>query len=555
METRYPGVYLPVSKFLLTSDQPSSPMKPIYAILAAITAIAILAVATWSLHSGGGDQPAPIPADAGRADSARGFVFEDVNGNGIRDGGEPGIPDVGVSDQRLVTKTDAEGRWILPGSAKAVYFVIKPRGYKTPISEDNIPRFYYLHNNTEPLNLTGPTIPTTGHLPESIDFPLLLQAEPDRFDAIFMGDPQPSNHEEVTYLAHDVLEELVGTTAAFAVTLGDIASDRLDLYDHINQATGAVGIPFFNTPGNHDANYDGLDTYDHYETWRTVFGPRYYSFDYGPVHFVILSNVLFPEKGDDYITGLGQDQLEWLEADLSHVPEDRLVVLSMHVPPRGADRVPDLGRLNELLLDRPHTLSFSAHSHNISQGYLDESIGWSAINPHFHINAGATCGRWWEGARDETDIPHATSSDGSPNGYFIVSFNGNDYSARFKAARRPADYQMQIHTPDQVEQLHLTDTPVLVNVFGGSQGSTVEMTVDEGGEWTPLNFVPQVDPLYARVTERESGQRASTSFHIWEGRLPGGLSPGGHVIHIRTTDIFGQEFTGSRIFRILEDIP
>ena len=536
-------------------------MKPIHALLAATAALAILAAVTWGLFSGA-DQLTPTSLEtettesaSGPIEPARGVVFHDTNGNGIRDVGEHGIPGVGVSDQRTVTLTDAQGSWVLPGQTKTVYFVIKPWGYKTPVSKDNIPRFYYLHNNTQPLNLDAPTIPRTGPLPESIDFPLVPQDEPDRFDAIFMGDPQPESHEEVTYFAHDVLEELVGTTAAFAVTLGDITSDRLDLYDHINQATSMVGIPFFNTPGNHDANYDGVDTYDHYETWRTVFGPRYYSFNYGPVHFVILSNVLFPEGGKKYITGLGRDQLEWLEADLSHVPEDRLVVLSMHVAPGGADRITDLGRLNELLEDRAHTLSFSAHSHTISQGFLDESVGWSGTNPHYHINAGAACGRWWQGARDETDIPHATSADGSPNGYFIVSFDGNEYSARFKAARRPADYQMQIQAPDQVEWGRPTNTPVLVNVFSGSPGSTVEMSVDDSGEWIALEFAPQRDPLYARVTERESGQGASTSFHMWEGLLPTGMTPGGHLIRVRTTDIFGQEFTATRFLRVVDDLP
>ena len=533
---------------------PTSPMKPYHAVLTVTAALIILTVAACSPPSDE-DQPVPTPRDAGSTESAMGIVFEDWNGNGIRDAEEPGIPGVGVSDQRTVTLTDDDGHWILPGRAKAVYFVIKPQGYMTPVSDDNIPRFYYLHNDAEPLNLDGPTIPRTGPLPESIDFPLVRRAEPDRFEAIFMGDPQPADHEDVTFFAHDVLEELVGTSAAFVVTLGDIAHDRKDLYGHINQATGTLGIPFYNTHGNHDANYDGRDTYDHYETWRTVFGPRYYSFDYGPVHFVILSDVLFPEGGENYITGLGQDQLQWLEADLSHVPQDRLVVLSMHIQLQPAERVPDFARLYELLQDRPHTLSFSAHSHTFTQGFLPENFGWPGATPHYHINAGATCGRWWQGARDETDIPHATSSDGTPNGYFIVSFDGTDYSARFKAARRPADYQMQIQAPDSVERAQLADTPVLVNVFSSSPGSTVEMTVGDAEEWVPLDFAPQVDPLYGRVTERESGQGASISFHMWEGRLPAGLAPGGYLIRIRTTDVFGQEFAASRIIRILDDLP
>jgi hypothetical protein len=451
--------------------------------------------------------------------------------------------------------TDRNGHWALPEHDEAIYFVIKPRGYMTPLSEDNLPLFYYVHRDLEALDLRAPTVPRTGPLPESIDFPLVRQDEPDRFEVIVMGDPQPRNLEEVNYLAHDVLEELVGTKAAFAVTLGDITFDAPDLYPHINRATGTVGMPFYNTHGNHDANYDGLDTHQHYETWRTVFGPTYYSFDYGPVHFVILSDVLFPEQGTQYIAGLGQQQLDWLEADLSHVPKDRLVVLAMHIPLTSAERTPDFGRLYQLLQDRPKTLSFSAHSHTLAHGFLTEEQGWMGPTPHHHINAGATCGRWWGGARDETDIPHATSSDGTPNGYFVVTFDGTDYSTRYKAARRPADYQMQIQAPDEIEQGRLAGTPVLVNVFNGSERSTVEMTVGESGEWVEMEFAPQIDPLYAKVTERESGQRSSVSYHMWEGRLQGNLPPGGHLIRVRTTDMHGQVSTASRVIRVNEGAP
>ncbi|MHC4780917.1 MAG: calcineurin-like phosphoesterase C-terminal domain-containing protein, partial [Planctomycetota bacterium] len=517
-------------------------MKLSHILVAVVAGLVLLALVLWSpfLRRDEAGPPAEILGEA-----ARGVVFHDRNGNGVRDEGERGVPGVRVSDQYSVTETDERGQWALPIHDAAVYFVIKPRGYMTALSRDNIPSFYYLHKDTEPLDLQGPTIPRSGPLPESIDFPLVRQAEPDRFEAIFMGDPQPRNHEEVDYFAHDVLEELAGTSAAFAVTLGDITFDALDLYPHITQATGTVGIPFYNTHGNHDANYDGRNTYEHFETWRTVFGPRYYSFDYGPVHFVILSDVLFPELGTSYITGLGEDQLQWLEEDLSYVPQDQLVVLAMHIPLTGAEDTPDFGRLYELLEDRPYTLSFSAHSHTLAHGFVTEDYGWLGPEPHHHINAGATCGRWWGGARDETDIPHATGSDGTPNGYFVVTFDGHEYSTRYKAARRPADYQMQVQVPEVVAQGQLTDTPVLVNIFSGSERSSVEMSVGDGGEWTELRFAPQVDPLYVRVTNRESGQRGSVAYHMWEGSLPADLPLGGHLVRVRTTDMHGQEFTGS----------
>ena len=524
-------------------------MKPIRIVLA-LVAVAIILI--WALRGEDAGEVRPPLEHVITGEVAQGIVFFDENENGLRDSGERGLPGVRVSDQRSVTVTDADGLWTLPERDEAIYFVVKPRGYMTPVSADNLPTFYYIHKNNEALPLEGPTVQPTGPLPESIDFPLVRQDEPDRFEALFLGDPQPRNLEEVNYLAHDVLEEMVGTNAAFAVTLGDIAFDNSETYLPFIQATGKVGVPFYNTHGNHDANYDGMDTYEHYDTWRTLFGPRYYSFDYGPVHFIILSDVLFPEQGDSYFTGLGQEQLDWIEEDLYYVPTETLVVLSMHIPLLPADRNADFARLYELLQGHPYTLSFSAHSHTVSQGFLTEEHGWPGAEPHHHINAGATCGRWWGGARDETDIPHATSADGTPNGYFVVSFDGNEYSTRFKAARRPSDYQMQIQAPDEVGRSGLAETAVLVNIFNGSDRSVVEMAVGEEGEWIAMDLTPQIDPLYARVTERESGQGASVSNHMWEGRLPPDLPTGGQLIRIRTVDMYGQEYTGSRIVRVVE---
>jgi hypothetical protein len=520
-------------------------------VLGVVVLVVIVAVVFWNRIYDGGP-PAVTPGEAGEV--AQGVVFHDRNGNRVRDEGERGLAGVRVSDQRTVTETDEHGRWVLPVHDEAVYFVVKPRDYMTPVSEDNVPRFYYIHKNTPRLPLEGPTLQPTGPLPESMDFPLVRREEPDRFDAIFMGDPQPRNVEEVNFLAHDVLAELVGTTARFAVVLGDISFDNKETYEPYNTATGQVGIPFYNVLGNHDANYDGLDTHQHYDTWRTIYGPRYYSFDYGPVHFIILANVIFPEQGTRYIAGLGERQLQWIEEDLAHVPQDRLVVLSMHIPFQPADQNADFGRLYRLLEARPHTLSFSAHSHTLMQGFLtEEEHGWMGEAAHHHFVAGASCGRWWGGGLDETDIPNAVGSDGTPNGYVVVTFDGNEYSTRYKAARKPADYQMEIQAPSEVAREELADTPVLVNFFNGTERAVVEMRVGDSGEWRPMEFSPQVDPLYARVVERESGQDASVAYHMWESPLPSRLPLGGHLIQVRAVDMFGQEFTGNRILRVVEE--
>ena len=113
---------------------------------------------------------------------------------------------------------------------------------------------------------------------------------------------------------------------------------------------------------------------------------------------------------------------------------------------------------------------------------------------------------------------------------------------------------MQVQAPSAVARADLSETPVLVNFFGGNDRSELAMQVGDSGPWIPLEFAPQIDPLYARVTERESGQGASVAAHMWEGRLPADLPVGGHLITVRALDMFGQEFWGTRIVRVVEEV-
>lgn len=59
-----------------------------------------------------------------------GRVYEDLNGNGRMDHGEPGVPSVGVSIGRKVVLTDERGRYELQVDRDDILFVIKPAGYR-----------------------------------------------------------------------------------------------------------------------------------------------------------------------------------------------------------------------------------------------------------------------------------------------------------------------------------------------------------------------------------------------------------------------------------------
>ena len=209
-------------------------------------------------------------------------MFVDANANGTRDAGEAGVANVRVSDGARISVTDDQGNYELDITAPAIVFVVKPKGYRTPLSPENLPRFYYIHQpegSPEGLRYLG--IEPTGDLPERIDFPLIPQAEPESFEALLFADTQPQTEVELDYIRDDVVSELIGTEARFGMTMGDIAFDDLSMLPRINRIIGQIGIPWYNVPGNHELNLKAADDKYSLETFKRYFGPPYYSFEYG----------------------------------------------------------------------------------------------------------------------------------------------------------------------------------------------------------------------------------------------------------------------------------
>jgi hypothetical protein len=532
---------------------------------ARVAALALLFAGCAGL-AGPDERRARVPGE-----NAAGFVFDDRNANGRRDPGEPGIAGVAVSNGSQVVLSDAGGRYALPVGNETILFVVKPRGWMTPVDENQLPRFHYVHKPAgSPAGLLHPGVAPTGPLPDSVDFPLRSHEEPDAFHAIVFGDTQPYTLREIDHLSHDVIEELVGTDAAFGITLGDLVGDDLSLFEPLNQAVSRIGIPWYNAIGNHDMNYRAGDDEHSDETFERIYGPPTYAFQYGRVHFLVLDDVIYggATAGEistrNYVGGITDRQLVFVRNYLATVPREDLVVLALHIPltappPHfGAQRA----ELLEILSEHPRTISFSAHAHTQFQRFLGARAGYTAKRPHHHVNVGATSGSWWSGRPDELGIPHATMRCGSPNGYAIVRFDGNRYSVRFKAARRPADHQLTVFVADAVAEAEIPDTEVLVNVFAGSERSVVEMRWREGGAWTSLTRVGRVDPYYAALVRREADFLSERGYalpppvaspHLWAGHLPPAPGPGTRVLEVRTTDVFGQTFTAYRLIRIEPD--
>lgn len=504
-----------------------------------------------------------MTAAAAAEQFATGYVFHDRNGNGVRDPGEEGLAGVRVSNQREVVETDEDGRWRLPVDDDSTFFVIKPRGWMTPVDEDKqLPRFYYTHKPHGSPELRYPGVAPTGPLPESIDFPLYPREEPDRFRAIFFADTQARNEKELEYMAHDVIAELVGTDAAFGVTLGDIVFDDLSLFDSHNETIALIGIPWYNVIGNHDLNFDATEDKYSDETFERIYGPNYYSFEHGPTHFIVLDNVHWTgpdERGRSYHAEIGEEQLTFVRNDLAFVPEDRLIVLMMHIP---LTSTRDREALYRLIEERPYTMSVSGHTHWQAHRFITREDGWRGPEPHHHVINVTVSGSWWRGEPDEQGIPHATMRDGAPNGYAIYTFDGHRATVDFKAARRPATYQMNIHAPYTVQAGEAGQVEVFANVFGGSERSTVEMRLGDDGPWIPMERVERHDPTYVEMKAREdriesrrglSMRDPVNSHHLWMAHLPADPPRGLMVIHVRTTDMYGRVFESCRPIRIREE--
>ena len=516
------------------------------------------------------------PAQSAQAqDTATGVVFHDRNRNLTRDAGEPGIAGVSVSNSLEVVQTDDQGRYRLPVSDETIIFVTKPAGYMVPVDEAQLPQFYYLHYpNGTPIELEFGGIEPTGPLPASVNFPLFEQAAQNRFDAVAFADPQTADNTDLSYFRDDVAAELAGVEALFGLTAGDVVDDDLSLYERHNDIVATIGLPWWNVPGNHDMDYDALNDRHATDTFKRVFGPTYYSYDYGQVHFVGLDNVDYEGEAEGGYRGyVSKQQIDWLRNDLEYVPEDKLIVVVTHIPlytdavdaTDGTVTV-NLPELLNVLEGREHVYTLSGHdTSNSWQMYLGQEHSWDGLKPLHHQVLAEVRGDGWGGPKDEHGIPETTMEDGNPNGYYILSFDGNRYTTRFKAAGEPKDYQLRIMleqegagrnqlTPEQWEVAAWQAPQLVVNVFDGGERHQVEFRLN-GGDYQPMVHTLRTDPFMEDRYVRYLGTDAEVSTpnpssHIWVADLPKRLEPGVHTVTVRSTDPYSQVSEASQVFEV-----
>jgi hypothetical protein len=529
---------------------------------------------------------------AAEAATVSGIVYENRSGSLRRQANDPGIGGVLVSNGRDVVKTDADGRYTLPIDDESIVFIIKPTSYAVPMDEEMLPRFYYIHQpagSPQTLNLRYRGIDPTGQLPESVDFALTKTNEPRKFDVIVFADPQPESELEVGFIRDDVVNSLIGNAAAFGMTVGDIMYDDLSLYPRLNRIIGQIGLPWYNIGGNHDLNYEAPSARYSRETFKRVYGPPYYAFEYGGALFLMLDNVNYlgfdeanPGGQGKYEGRFGQRQLDFIANVLNEYPADKLVVACMHIPLQTyldqAD--PELNTVDrsdflKLLGGRLHTVSLSGHTHTTEHHHFGVESGFSGPSPHHHHVLTTVSGSWWSGPYDHRGIAVADSRDGSPNGFHILSIDGQNYSTRFQPAKEPNSRQMRIVLDSEfhrdrrelyneyrmgellsspLPQERAFATNLIVNFFDGGPNTLVEYRIARR-EPIKMDRVVRLDPFVEEEFTRNEATKkpwvkALPSSHIWTARLPADLQPGTHCVAVRVIDEYGREHRDNLVLEV-----
>ena len=146
-----------------------------------------------------------------------------------------------------------------------------------------------------------------------------------------MGFNKPANPDVVGTLraAVDKINALP-RQPEFILHTGDISHlSNPEEFDNVDQILKATNREIFFVPGEHDVlNDDGKMFRERYA--KNAKSAGWYSFDKNGVHFIGLVNVMNLKAGG--LGTLGNEQLEWLEDDVTHLKSSTPIVVFAHIP-------------------------------------------------------------------------------------------------------------------------------------------------------------------------------------------------------------------------------
>ena len=322
-----------------------------------------------------------------------GTVFEDRNGNGWQDGGEPGLPGVKVSDGVELVTSDQRGAYQLPVVDGRSSFVIKPAGYGVPTRGNGLPDYW---SNVQSVAGPGIEVRRPGRRVSALQEPCVDARPGDRrgvpagLDVLLFADPQTKSMDRRGLLRarHRPVRarrqcQLLRCRRS-GPEPGRHRQRRPVAVSGIERGRPRkLGVPWLHVAGNHDLDFDALRDEDSLLTFRNTYGPDTFAWEEPEATFIVLDDVIYrPGQTPAYVGGLRDDQFAFLERYLPTLPKERLLVIGVHIPffdaapGRETFRHADRARLFALLEDFPQVLLLSGHSHTQRHVFHDAASGW-----------------------------------------------------------------------------------------------------------------------------------------------------------------------------------
>lgn len=444
----------------------------------------------------------------------------------IKDTFGKGISEVVISDGYNTTTSDKDGKYILNTSDKSRFvFISTPSGYISNVRESNNNGCFYqkLQNDASIYNFT-----------------LIKNPKDDKkHNIIVTADPQVLDCEDIELMKKRINTMLPIVAKAkeeytFGICLGDIVGYDHSLYPEYQKAIDTLDIDFRHVQGNHDMYRNGIRTHEgSMEKYENFFGPAWYSFNVGDVHYIVMNNNFYIGRDWFYIGYLDETQLEWLEKDLSYISKNKKVVVCLHIPTtlsqQDRDRfaysdLPEIQANKSPLYDilAPYdALILSGHMHTCTT---------QNINNHLtEINVGGLCGAWWCG-----DI----CIDGGPAGYKVINMDGTQSTWTYIGCGYPEDYQMKVYINDSKHP-----GEVIVNVWDYDDKWTVEY-FENGEKICDMERFTTQDPYALDLFSDPSKYKiswvgASNNDRFFKAKL----SNKAKKIEIKVTDRFGRIYS------------
>ncbi|WP_057940370.1 calcineurin-like phosphoesterase C-terminal domain-containing protein [Algoriphagus resistens] len=341
-----------------------------------------------------------------------------------------GIAQVAVSDGRSVVLTNSSGEFdLVSGSDRDFVFISTPSGFEIKKLANGSADFFQRIDKAK--------------TDQAIGFDLMKSRSSDgNHHFLLLSDTQIQNEFEanqlLTIAAPDVQQTIrsLNDPNLFGIGCGDLVFDHLELFKEYNQSVKMYDTPFFQVIGNHDMDLGVRSDALSNQTFSSHFGPTYYSWNRGEVHYVVLDDVFY--IGNKYIGYIGEEQLAWLEQDLAHVEKGKTIVIALHIPTyTGAvTRYPDRDTIGGTVSNRDHLYKvlegYNAHLLSGHTHFNDNMI-MGHVYEHCH---GTVCGAWWSGP---------ICYDGTPNGYAVYEAKGSELKWQYKGTGMDINEQFRVY--------------------------------------------------------------------------------------------------------------